>query len=147
MNDKKHEIKIEINRDLISASFDPSLFISKEIAGWCYSSIPADTPSNIVIDVKIVGINESSSAYKPKIKVTEHNLLYFMFSNGRRFEADHGFVSINNGLEITQGFSDTITMGSGCWDEFTEFMNSEEKLALADHMIELWGKFKESVSK
>jgi len=65
------------------------------------------------------------------------------FSSGRTAYANRGIIGINPELELSEGYDGGIDWPNG-WRENP--LTKEDVSELADHMIGLWQKFKETLT-
>lgn len=63
----------------------------------------------------------------------------YTFSSGRRVCSNLGIIGISPNLELFEGYDGRL---GGCHK-----LTKEDRIELADYMIERWGKFKEQAPK
>jgi hypothetical protein len=70
-----------------------------------------------------------------------------VFSTGRRLSTQRGVVGISPSLEVFQGHSGVLVPSEPFLDD-DDALTDQERIELADHMIERWQAFKDlSVSE
>ena len=70
-----------------------------------------------------------------------------IFRTGRVMYANGGIIGIDSDLEVTGGYDSGFCRPKEDWMEegdFEDVLDKQEHIELADHMIGLWEKFKES---
>lgn len=71
------------------------------------------------------------------MKIDEDNDA-IVFSDGRRYNTNCGIIGLSPGLNTYEGYDGVLESGNCMFDK-------QQKIELADYMIELWTKYKEDI--